>query len=160
MTQINSLYDYADDNQILVLHKDIPFESIKGLYFDNTIILDSGIETTAELKTVFAEEIGHYESSHGNILNLSSLASAKQEVKARRLAHDMLITLVDLVDAFNASCKSKYEIAEYLEVTEVFLSEAIDSFRERFGLFTVTSDYVIYFEPLAIMKMYNEHNFE
>jgi hypothetical protein len=45
-------------------------------------------------------------------------------------------------------------MAEYLDITEEFLIEAIKCYRGKYGVFATIDSYIIYFEPnLAVMKM-------
>ena len=58
-----------------------------------------------------------------------------------------MIGLHGIIDAFNAGCQSRHEIADFLEVTEEFLQEAIDCYRDKYGICTTIDNYVIYFIP-------------
>lgn len=44
-----------------------------------------------------------------------------------------------------------YEIAEYLDVTETYLSKAIQCYRSKYGLYTFFDNYIIYFEPYLMV---------
>lgn len=62
-----------------------PFKgNAKGFYCDGCIALNSKIKTEKERKCILAEELGHYHTSHGSILD-KSLNSIKQEHRARPL---------------------------------------------------------------------------
>ena len=51
------------------------------------------------------------------------------------------------------SLKKKYEIAEYLEVTEEVLEECLVFYRNKYGMCQSIDNYVVYFIPhLVIMK--------
>lgn len=54
---------------------------IKGLYCDKVIAINKNIETTAEKTCVLAEELGHYYTSCGNIIDTSDTNNRKQESK-------------------------------------------------------------------------------
>ena len=50
--------------------------------------------------------------------------------------------------------QTKYEIADFLNVTEDFLSEALESYTHKYGVCTVLDNYTIYFLPcLGVMKI-------
>lgn len=66
---------------------------IKGLYYNNVIALNKNIDTTAEKTCILAEELGHYYTSCGNIIDTSDTNNRKQEVKARRWAVKRLVPL-------------------------------------------------------------------
>lgn len=60
---------------------------MKGLYVDGTITLNSNIETDSEKACILAEEIGHYHTTTGNILDQSRIENVKQEKRARNWAY-------------------------------------------------------------------------
>ena len=57
-----------------------------------------------------------------------------------------------LIRAYEARCRNCYEMAEYLDVTEEYLEEAIDCYKAKYGLYASVDNYIIYFEPFAVMK--------
>ncbi|MBD3917624.1 ImmA/IrrE family metallo-endopeptidase [Paenibacillus sp. PR3] len=129
--------------------------SIKGLYGDGTIWINQSLQTTAEKACVLAEELGHYHTSSGDILDQQDTVNRKQELRARRWAYQRLIPLERLVDAYNARIKGRYELADFLGVTEPFLQSALDQYRDKYGLFTMIGDrYIIYFEPLRVAEVF------
>jgi hypothetical protein len=128
--------------------------SIKGLYKNGVIGISSRIDTNAERTCILAEEIGHHETSYGNILNQKDIVSVKQEKRARRRAHDLLIEVNELLAAYKAGCRNRYEVAEFLNITEQFLEEAYAEMKERYGMYLDTEEYIIYFEPIAFMRKF------
>lgn len=80
-----------------------------------------------------AEELGHHETSAGNILDLTDICNQKQEFKARFWAYNKLIGLTGLIHAFEHQCYNKFEIADFLGVTETFLDETIECYRRKYG---------------------------
>jgi hypothetical protein len=148
----NSLTNYIADHEITVIEDHIPNRKVKGLCFDNVIVLDRSLKTEAEKQCILAEEIGHYETSTGHILNQKSLANQKQEITARRWAHKNLIPLERFIECFEAGCRNRFETAEFLDVTEEFLEEAIKEFQRIYGAFIMLKEYALYFEPFGIMK--------
>jgi Zn-dependent peptidase ImmA (M78 family) len=125
---------------------------MKGLYIDNTITLNSNIDTEAEKKCILAEELGHHFTSYGNILDQSKVENKKQERRARAWAYDRLIGINGLINAYKYGCKSKYEIAEYLNVSEQFLEEATTYYNEKYGLYYEIDNYIVYFNPLGVIE--------
>ena len=66
----------------------------------------------------------------------------------------MLDHLNGIINSYNAGCKSIYESAEYLDVTEEFLLECIECYRSKYGVCTTFDNYVIYFEPnLGVLEL-------
>jgi len=132
---------------------ELPFsKGIKGLYADNVIAINSKLETAVEKKCTLAEEVGHYYTTFGNILDQTKVENRKQELKARRFAVTRLIRLEDFIEAFESGVRTKYELAEFLEVTEDFLEMSLEHFKSIYGLSHSVNDYIIYFNPLSIFK--------
>lgn len=131
-----------------------PFNSnrIKGLYCDYVVALNKKLDATEKTCTL-AEELGHHYTSAGNILDLSQAENRKQERRARLWAYNKQIGLNGLVNAYEHGCRNRHEIADYLEVTEVFLQEAVDCYHEKYGVCTQIDNYIIYFSPLAILSL-------
>lgn len=127
---------------------------MKGLYIDNTITLNSNIDTEAEKKCILAEELGHHFTSYGNIIDQSKIENKKQERRARAWAYDKLIGITGLINAYKYGCRNKYEIAEYLNVSEQFLEDAIKYYHEKYGLFCKIDNYIVYFEPLSVLESF------
>lgn len=129
-------------------------KAIKGLYADNVIAINSNIETHAERICVLAEELGHYFTSYGDILDQSIITNKKQEKRARKWAVDRLIRVEDLIDAFNAGVQNRAELAEFLEVTEDFIEIALDHFKGIYGYSTTIGEYTIIFSPLYVIRKF------
>lgn len=135
---------------------DYPFESngIKGLYCDGTVAIRDNINTTTEKACVLAEELGHHYTSVGNILDMTSVVNRKQERQARLHGYNRLIGLTGIINAFNAGCQNKYEIAKYLDITDEYLEECISCYRDKYGVYTTIDNYIIYFIPnLVVVEM-------
>lgn len=140
------------DDKICVIEKHFKSKA-KGLCKGSKIGISKDIETSAEKTCVLAEELGHHHTSVGNILDLSEVQNRKQERQARLWAYNKQIGLLGLVRAYEHSCSSAHEIAEFLEVTEEFLHEAIECYRNKYGICANIDNYTIYFIPqLTVMK--------
>lgn len=153
MNMYEQLENEACEDGIDVIKKDFS-KNIKGLYCDGTVAINENIETTAEKADVLAEELGHHYTSVGNIIDLSIAQNRKQERHARLWGYNRRIGLLGLIKAFERGCRNRYEIAEYLEVTEKFLQDALDCYRDKYGTGVLIDDYYISFIPyLAIGKI-------
>jgi len=127
-------------------------ESLKGIYIDGNIAINTSVNNTTEKICVLAEELGHHYTSVGNILIMEDLSNRKQERQARLWGYNKLIGLTGIVNAFESGCQSAYETAEFLEVTVEYLQECIDCYRDKYGICTEIDNYIIYFIPnLAVM---------
>lgn len=133
--------------------------SADGLIKNNRIAIRQNIPTTAEKACILAEELGHYHTAAGNILDQQDIWNRKQEAKGRLWAYNKQIGLMGIVAAYQASCRSLYEMADYLNVTEHFLKEALEQYQKKYGVCTTVDNYIVYFIPsLAVMEMYPTRN--
>lgn len=103
-----------------------------------------------------AEELGHYYTTIGNILDQSTVENRKQELKARLWAYKRLLPLDCFISAFRSGYNTLYEFADYLNVTEAFLQDAIKRYKQIYGTDWVRIDnYIVRFCPeLAIMVVF------
>lgn len=132
-----------------------PEGEIEGLCIKDKIFIRNNLINSNEKVCILAEEIGHYHTTVGNILDQSRIENRKQELKARRWAVKRLVRVEQLVNAFNEGLRYKYEIAEYLGVTEEFLETALQHFLGIYGMFHKIDNYVICFDPLTITKSFD-----
>ena len=152
MTTYEKLLEEAHENGLIVREKEL--SGSDGLIYKNRIAISDRLETSAEKACVLAEEIGHYHTAVGDIVNLQNIENLKQEQKGRLHGYNRMIGLRGIIDAFNAGCQSRHEIAEFLEVTEEFLQEAIDCYTGKYGEYATLDNYIIYFIPyLGVMEM-------
>ena len=92
-----------------------------------------------------------YYTSTGDIRDQSKLENRKQERQARLHGYNRLIGLMGIIHAFNAGCQNKYEIADFLDVTEEYLEECISCYRDKYGVYTTVDNYIIYFIPNLVV---------
>ena len=140
-------------NQEGLLVKEQTLTGHDGLIRGSRIAIRKNIETQAEKSCVLAEEIGHYHTSSGNILDQSRAENRKQEYRARLYGYNLKIGLAGLIRTYEARCRDRYEMAEYLDVTEEYLEEAIDCYKAKYGLYVSVDNYIIYFEPFVVIKI-------
>lgn len=146
-----ALLDEAHQEGLIVKEKPLKYNNgrIKG----KRIAIRKDIETNTEKTCVLAEELGHHYTSVGNILDINDVRNRKQERQARLWGYNKLIGLSGIINAFRAGCHSRHEIAEKLDVTEEYLQECIDCYKDKYGVCTEVGDYTIYFIPsLAVME--------
>jgi hypothetical protein len=146
---LNEVYDNG-----IIVDEDYFFQSnLKGLYIDKHIALADSLDTSSEKACILAEELGHYYTSSGNILDQRNVANRKQELRARRYAFRQMIPLNSIVDAYRSGCCNCYEIANFLGVTEDFLSAALIDYQSQYGFCVTSGDFIIYFDPLRILEI-------
>ena len=145
----------ADETGLIVKEK--PLQSSNGRINGNKIAIRKDLPSSVHKKCVLAEEMGHYHTSVGRILNQSDAENRKQELRAREWAYDRQVGLIGIVKSFRAGCQTLSEMAEYLEVTEQFLKEALERYRQKYGVYTTVDNYIIYFEPrLAVAELLSD----
>lgn len=144
---------YADKINVCV--KEAPLCMRDGLMKNKKIAIRKDIPTLKEKHCVLAEELGHYHTTVGDITNLNNYNNYKQELRARRWGYNRIAGLLKLIQAFEHGCRSLYEVAEYLNVTEEYLKEALQWYRSKYGTYTQVDNYIIFFEPsIEIGKIY------
>lgn len=110
------------------------------------------------LNGVLAEELGHHETSYGNIMNAYSkkynVESARQELRARRYGHKLIMPLERFIDCYKKGLWGNvYDICLHLEIDRTYLDEIIKDYKSQFGLYIEFDGYRIEFEPLNIYKI-------
>lgn len=145
------LYTIAEEEDIQIVESSLPC-GLSGLYADNTIAIDKNMRPTAKA-CILAEELGHHYTSHGDIIEQSKLVNRKQELRARGWAFEKLLPLEKFVAAFEHGCRNLFEIADFLDVTETFITESVEYYKRKYGIFAVSeSGHVVYFDPLGVMR--------
>lgn len=135
----------SDSAGLIVKEKPLKYNDgrIKG----RRVAIRKDLKTTTEKGCILAEELGHYHTSTGDILNQNDVSNRKQELRARAWAYDKMIGLNGIISAYKHGCRTKYDIAQFLDVTEDFLSDALQYYKSKFGICTKIDNYIIYFEP-------------
>ena len=146
-----TLLDEAVNNGLIVKEK--PLKSSDGRIKGNKIAIRQDIKTTVEKTCVLAEELGHHYTSVGKIIDMSDFQNRKQERQARVWGYNKLIGLTGIVNAYKRGCQDIHEMAEFLDVTEEYLKEAIDCYRDKYGVCTTIDNYTVFFIPyLTVME--------
>lgn len=152
---MNKLQSYIDKDNIAVFDIPLPRERLKGLWCEGDIYMNVSIETEAEYSCVLAEELGHYYTSDGNSLDYRQIKSQREEIRARRWAFEKILPVCDFIKAFEYGCRNKFETADFLNIAEKFLEESVEYYKVKYGICTCIGNYVLYFDPLEVMKKYN-----
>lgn len=154
LTEYEKLLDDADKQHVLVTEKfDLSDTRLKGLYCDAFIAIDKNL-TEADKACVLAEELGHHATTYGNIIDQSSVMNRKQERRARVWVYYLMLQFEDIIGAYEHGCQNRYDIAEYLNISEEFLQDAINYYKDKYGAYVAYDNYFIYFEPLGVLKIY------
>lgn len=157
MSTYEELQDQACADGIDVMDYEFNSPNIKGLYCNSTVAINKSISTQAEKSCVLAEELGHHYTTVGDIIDQSEVSNRKQEYRARLFGYNLKIGLIGITHAYEAGCRSLYEMAEYLDATEEYLKEALDCYHSIHGVYATLDNYIIFFEPsFTVMKAVNK----
>lgn len=141
----------ADEEGLIVREKDLP--GYDGRIYQNRIAINKNLPTQTDKACVLAEELGHYYTSTGDILDQSDPAHRKQERHARLWGYNRAVGLSGIIQGYKAHCRSRYDLAKYLDVTEEFLDEALTCYRNKYGTSVELDGYLIVFDPsLAVLE--------
>lgn len=127
----------------------------KGLYGDNVIWINKLLPSIIEKCCVLAEEIGHHHTTAGDIFDQSSVENRKQELRARAWAYERLIPFSKLIQAHNLHITNRFELADFLNVTEEFLDDALDWYKSKYGLYVSIDNFTVCFEPLGVIEKFD-----
>ena len=143
----------AEAYDLGLIVKEKPLKYNNGRIKGNKVAIRQDIETTAQKTCVLAEELGHYYTSVGDILDQTDIQNRKQEFRARMWAYNEMVGLMGIVDAYKNGCRNSYEVAKYLNVTEEFLNDALNTYKGKYGVYATVDNYLIYFTPcLTVLK--------
>lgn len=121
------LLDEAYEKGLVVREK--PLQAHDGRIKGNRIAIRSSIETNAKKCCVLAEELGHYEVNVGDILDQDNINNRRQERAARRRAYEKLLPVENILFAARDGHTELWDMADYLDVDEEFLKEALMYYR-------------------------------
>lgn len=129
-------------------------ERIDGLYCDSTVAISKKLETDVEKACVLAEELGHHNTACGDITEQSNPSNRKQELHGRIIAYNNMVGLMGLISAYNNHCQNICETADFLGVTEKFLMESINYYKNKYGTCATVDNYIIFFDPaIAVLEL-------
>ena len=146
----------ADDLGLITKEKDL--QAYDGRIMGRRVAIRRTIPSQRRKACVLAEELGHYFTTAGDIMDQSGADARKQERRARIWAHDVQVGLDGILAADAAGCRSIYEMADFLEVPEDFLIEAIGCYRERYGTGILYKGCTILFDPLEVIDGEKEND--
>lgn len=141
------LLEESSSNNVYVIENADFKSKADGLINGNVIGINRHIRTCRKRTCILAEELGHYHTTVGDILNHSTTTDNKQELRARIWAYNKLIGLNGIINSYKHGCHSLHDAADYLDITEEFLAEALQYYKGKYGIYATIDNYVIYFEP-------------
>jgi hypothetical protein len=103
-----------------------------GLAHNKTIYIDAKRDYR-ERTAILAEEVAHEVVSGGDIADYSIPINRKSETWARRYALKQLVPLSGLVNAWKDAAVCISDIADYLEVPNDSVENALKAYRAEYG---------------------------
>ena len=155
LSEYERLERIAYRHRISLLTRRLP-KKVSGLYYSNkhyrikTITLSSSLGTTAQKTCTLAEELGHHFTVPVNLVSSSKTLQNRYERKAKLYAAKRLIPFDKLIKAKNEGVRNRFELAEYLDVTEEFIDQTLTLYSEQYGLDVYYKGYIIKFKPLDV----------
>jgi len=131
---MTSLLMIAEKEEIEVYEINLPGR-LKGIYYNGAIAINERIETIAEKRCVLAEELGHHYTTTSNILDQNDPINKRQEIRARKWAYELLAPINRIFDAYYHGYDNVSLLAEYFNVTEEFIIDAINSYKNSNAYF-------------------------
>ena len=147
MTATEELEQEAFEQNVPVDYVKFKSDRLHGLYIDGSIAIHSDL-SSAQTADTLAEELEHHYTSYGNSLDQRDVECRKQERLARFRAYNRRIGLSGIIQGYRHHCRSRHELADCLDVSEEFLAEALECYREKYGLYVEVDGYVIQFDPV------------
>ncbi|AJD91577.1 hypothetical protein JMA_22600 [Jeotgalibacillus malaysiensis] len=102
---------------------------------------------------LLAEEIGHYETTAGDITDLDTIAKLKAEVVARRWGYEKIISLDDLVSCFEKNHLTAEDVAHDFEIELDALKIILDHYFDKYGPSVQHRGYIINFDPFIAINL-------
>lgn len=137
---------------IEIIEKNLP-KGLAGLYYDNIIEINK-YKTKYEKHCILAEELGHHETTYGDITKLDDVTSRKLELVARRWGYQKIVSLDKLIECYTSGHNTIEDICHHLEITSNYLYDAIKVYYQKYGLSVTHKGYKVYFNPLNIEQVF------
>lgn len=125
-----------------------------GFYINGKIYINRNLSETRKAEVLF-EELAHHKLTYGNILDQSKWINRKFENYARRHGFEAALPLRIIVEAHHYGVSSLYELADYVQLSEKYIVEILEHYKQKHGLTTRYGKCVIQFEPLRVFEYKN-----
>lgn len=122
-----------------------------GFYINGKIYINSNLSETRKAEVLY-EELAHHKLTYGNILDQSKWINRKFESYARRHGYEAALPLRIIVEAHNYGVSSLYELADYVQLSERYIVEILEHYKNKYGIYTQYGTYLIQFEPLRVFE--------
>ncbi|MCC0830999.1 ImmA/IrrE family metallo-endopeptidase [Staphylococcus capitis] len=142
-------HDYID-----IRETDVMPNNLHGLWLDDIILINRNLSETRKAEVLY-EELAHHKLTYGNILDQSKDINRKFENYARRHGYEAALPLRIIVEAHHYGVSNLYELAEYAQLSEKYVSDILEHYKNKHGIGAHYGNYVITFEPLRVYKLHH-----
>lgn len=150
MTEYELLLDESYNDGIEVFEMPLESDSM-GLCDGSLIALNTRfLYTSAQKRYYLSEEVWHTRVTVGDITDTSNVSNIKQEHFARKCSIADLVPIDKIVKALLNYCTTLEDMCEYLNIPEECFYEAIEYYKQRYGLYYRCKDYTLNFSPLYV----------
>ncbi|MGE7426333.1 ImmA/IrrE family metallo-endopeptidase [Staphylococcus capitis] len=122
-----------------------------GFYINGKIYINSNLSETRKAEVLY-EELAHHKLTYGNILDQSKWINRKFESYAKRHGYEAALPLRIIVEAHHYGVSNLYELAQYVQLSEEYVTEILKHYKNKYGIGTHYGNYAITFEPLRVFK--------
>lgn len=129
-------------------------DGYSGFYKDGIILIDKDLSETRKAEVLY-EELAHHKLTYGNILDQSKWINRKFENYAKRHGYEAALPLRIIVEAHHYGVSNLYELAQYVQLSEEYVLEILEHYRNKHGIYIRYGTYLIQFEPLRVFKYKN-----
>ena len=91
MNKLEKLEQEAFEDKVKVHDYYLGEDSLKGIYIDGNVAINTSVSNSTEKTCVLAEELGHHHTSVGDIIDMTDIQNRKQERQARLWGYNKLI---------------------------------------------------------------------
>ncbi|MGG3451951.1 hypothetical protein [Domibacillus aminovorans] len=138
----------------LIYIEDPNMPKMLGGYIEGRVITLNKNKSLYEKYSILAEEIGHHETSYGDILDTSNMRDWKVELVARRWSYKKLVSFDDLIYCYKHHLTTIEDTCTFLEIPPDILKTSLDYYLSHYGLYIDYKGYKIMFDPLNIERIY------
>lgn len=139
-------HDYVEVRETNVMPNDL-----HGLWLGDLILIKRNLSETRKAEVLY-EELAHHKLTYGNILDQSKDINRKFENYARRHGYEAALPLRIIVEAHHYGVSNLYELAEYAQLSEKYVSDILEHYKSKYGIGTHYGDYSITFDPLRVYR--------
>ncbi|OHP78953.1 ImmA/IrrE family metallo-endopeptidase [Staphylococcus sp. HMSC063A07] len=142
-------HDYIE-----IKETDVMPDNLSGVWLDDLILINSNLPETRKTEVLY-EELAHHKLTYGNILDQSKWINRKFENYARRHGYEAALPLRIIIEAHHFGVSNLYELAQYVQLSEEYVLEILEHYKQKHGIGIHYGEYSITFEPLRVYKLHH-----